>query len=90
MYQGDTIRLKCHFKTFTGRLVDPVSVLLTIYDKQEEQIEQITLDDTNKEDVGVYFYDYIATELDEFIFEFSGMYQDKPILVRDKVKVKFN
>jgi len=24
MLQGDTVRLKCHFKTFDGQLVDPI------------------------------------------------------------------
>lgn len=90
MYQGDTIRLKCHFKTFTGQSVDPVDVKLTMYDKDKNQIEQILLDDTNKKNIGVYFYDYVpAPELSKFIFEFSGQYNNKPILVRDSVQVKF-
>lgn len=91
MYQGDTIRLKCHFLTFTGQSVDPVDVKLTIYDKDKNEIEQIPLDDCNKENIGVYFYDYVPTpELnDYFYFEFSGQYNDKPILVREKVETKF-
>lgn len=91
MYAGDTIRLKCHFKTFTGVNIDPTDVKLTIYDKDQTQIEQIPLDDSNKENVGVYFYDYVpASKLNEFIFEFAGsVNNNKPILVRDSVKIKF-
>ncbi|WP_035348788.1 hypothetical protein [Heyndrickxia ginsengihumi] len=91
MLQGDTIRLKCHFKTFDGVSVDPSDVKLTIYKSDQTQIEQISLDDTNRLDVGVYFYDYTpAGELNEFIFEFAGSVNNKPILSRGKVEVKFN
>lgn len=91
MLQGDTVRLKCHFKTFDGKSVDPTDVKLTIYNGKNEQIEQIPLDDTNRLDVGVYFYDYVpASELNEFIFEFAGSVNNKPILSRGRVEVKFN
>lgn len=90
MYQGDTIRLQCHFKSFTGQSVDPINVTLTIYDKDKNQVEQYELDETNNQNVGVYFYEYAPPlELDEFIFEFKGFYNDKPILARDVVKIKF-
>jgi len=90
MLSGDSIRLKVNFKTFTGQPVNPVNPTLTIYKTEQTQIEQFTLDDTNKLDVGVYFYDYVpASELNEFIFEFAGTYNDKPILSRGQVKVKF-
>ncbi|MBE2927396.1 hypothetical protein [Anoxybacillus flavithermus] len=88
---GDTVRLKCHFRTFEGQLVDPVNVKLTIYDANKQQIEQITLTDTNK-DNGVYFYDYVLPDdKQEIIFEFRGLYNnEKPILSRGKVKIQFN
>ena len=90
MYQGDTVRLKVNFKAFTGQAVNPVNPTLTIYNSQKEQIEQFILDDTNNESLGVYFYDYTpASELNEFIFEFAGSYNSKPILVRDSVQVTF-
>ena len=90
MYQGDTVRLKVNFKTFSGQSVDPQNIKLTIYKTDKTQIEQIAITDSNKENVGVYFYDYLpASELSEFIFEFSGSYSNKPILAREKVEVKF-
>lgn len=91
MLQGDSVRLQCHFKTYTGQLIDPKDVKLTIYKSDHTQIEQIPLDDSNKENVGVYFYDYVpASELNEFIFEFAGSVNNKPILSRGKVEIKFN
>lgn len=90
MIQGDTIRLQCHFKSFAGQSVDPTNIKLTIYDKNKNQVEQYELDETNKINVGVYFYDYSPPlELDEFIFEFKGVYNDKPIIARDKIEIKF-
>jgi len=91
MLKGDTVRLKVNFKDFTGKAVNPVDVKLTIYNESQLQIEQFLLDDAHKESVGVFFYDYVpATELNEFIFEFAGMVNNKPILSRDSVKIKFN
>ena len=88
---GDTVRFRCHFKTFNGTAVEPKDVKLTIYDSNKQQIEQITLTDTNKENVGVYFYDYVLPDdKQEIIFEFRGLYNEKPILSRGKVKIEFS
>ncbi|WP_031408013.1 hypothetical protein [Geobacillus vulcani] len=88
---GDTVRLKCHFKTFDWQNIDPADVKLKIYDKNKQLIEEILLTDNDKENVGVYFYDYVLpTNQSEIIFEFSGVYNNKPILVRDSVKIEFN
>ncbi|WP_240371495.1 hypothetical protein [Anoxybacteroides rupiense] len=87
---GDTVRFRCHFKTFDGQSVEPTDIKLTIYDVNKQQIEQITLDDTNKENIGVYFYDYVLPDdKPEIIFEFRGIHNNKPILVRDSVKIQF-
>ena len=91
IYQGDTVRLKVNFRNFSGINVDPTETKLTIYDMYKNQMEQFILDDANKENVGVYFYDYTpATELSDFIFEFSGLYNNHPTVVRDSLKIKFN
>lgn len=90
MYEGDTVRLVCHFKTFTGQSVDPEAISLTIYDNAQNVLETIPVGIEDKENTGKYFYDYVpASELDEFIFEFAGSYNNKPILARGQVKVKF-
>lgn len=90
-YSGDTVRLKVHFKTFDGTFINPSDITLTIYDKDKQQIEQFILTDNDKETVGVYFYDYVLPANQELIiFEFAGVYNTKPILVRDKVKIYFN
>jgi hypothetical protein len=91
VFAGDSVQLRVHFKDFKGNSIDPTDVKLTTYKTDHSQIEQFILDDTNKETVGVYFYEYVtASELNEFIFEFAGSYQNKPILSRGSVKVKFN
>lgn len=88
MYQGDSVRLKVKFKSFTGQPINPVDVKLIIYDNQKNIIETIT--DLVQEGTGQFYYDYVpANELNEFIFEFVGSYQNKPILSRGKVEVKF-
>ncbi|MGM7635499.1 hypothetical protein [Bacillus sp. Hm123] len=90
MFKGDTVRLKVHFKNALSQSIDPEDVKLTIYKNDHTKIEEFILDDTNKEKLGVYFYDYVpAYELNEFIFEFVGSVNNKPILVRDTVRLKF-
>lgn len=90
-YAGDTVRLKVYFKTFDSQSIDPTDIKLTIYDIDKNLIEEIVIDDTYKLDVGVYFCDYVPdSELNEFIFEFAGMVNNKPILARDSAKIQFN
>ena len=84
-YIGDTIRLKCKFRTFNGTSINVDDVILTIYD-DKKIIESIQLDDTNKID-GVYFYDYvIPAGTGNLIYEFAGVYNDKPIVTRGELK----
>lgn len=91
IYSGDTVRLICNFKTFDGQSIDPEGVTLTIYDSDREQIEQFTLDDTNRDDVGVYFYDFVTPDdKEKVLFEFKGTRNNLPIVVRDSLAIKFS
>ncbi|MBS3679948.1 hypothetical protein KGF86_06965 [Ornithinibacillus massiliensis] len=88
---GDTVRLQVQFKTFTGQAIDPTDITLSIYDSTKQQIEQFKLDDTNKNDVGVYYFDYVTPDdKQDIIFEFKGVHNNLPIVVRDSLKIKFN
>lgn len=95
MLKGDTVRLKCYFRTFKGNLIEPSNVTLTIFKDEQTEIESFILNDTHKQEEGVYFYDYTPSSelkelnLDSFIFEFKGIYNDKPIIVRDSVEMRF-
>lgn len=89
MLQNDTVRLKVYFKDFNNKSIDPLNVTLTIYKLNKEVVEIIQLTESNKSSVGVYFYDYTPTEMNEFIFEFKGLHNEKVILVRDKVIIEF-
>lgn len=87
MIANDTIRLVVEFKDFNGRTINPDNVTLKIYDKKKNLIEEIT--ENIKQDGTKYYYDYTTTDSD-FIFEFSGFYNDKIVLSRQLVKVQFN
>lgn len=91
IYSGDTVRLKVHFRALTGQSIDPTDVALTIYDTNQEQIEQFSLNDTNREDTGVFFMDYVVpNDKQEVVFEFRGTHNANPVLVRDSIQIKFN
>lgn len=85
MYTHDTIRLIVEFKDFNGNAITPTDIKLTIYDVNEEIVEVIE-QDINKDD-NRYYYDYVAQN--DFIFEFSGIYDNKPVLARKLQKTKF-
>jgi len=86
MFTKDTIRLVVQFRDFNCNVVHPKDITLTIYNMDETLLETIssgiTLDGDN------YYYDYVTNDSD-FIFEFKGVYNDKPILARKYQKVKF-
>lgn len=89
MFAKDTILLQVQFKTFDGNKVTPENVKLTIYDKQQTVIEEINYGLTT-DGLGKFEYEYTDTTGSDFIFEFSGVFNEKPILARQEVKVKFN
>ncbi|WEZ10154.1 ZmpA/ZmpB/ZmpC family metallo-endopeptidase-related protein [Priestia flexa] len=89
-FNGDTIRLKVNFRDFDNQSVNPSDVKLTIYDTDKQTIESIELNDTNKIDEGVYFYDYVLPDdKREVTFEFRGIHNEKPILTRGTIPIKF-
>lgn len=89
---GDSVRLIVKFRTFDGSPVDPTNVNLRILDGDTyEEIESIVITDENKTDVGVYEYDYVVPdgESTTLVYEYSGTYNDKPILSRGSFRRVF-
>lgn len=87
MFQKDTVRLVVQFRDFVGNNIVPDNVKLTIYNTDKTVIEEITegiIDNSN----GNFHFDYVAPEHD-FIFEFSGVYGNKPVLARQEIKTEF-
>jgi hypothetical protein len=87
--KNDTVRLLVFFKDFDGNVIVPTDVKLTIYNKEETIIETIT-DGIINLSQGKYQYDYTDTTGSDFIFEFSGVFNSKPVLARQEINVKFN
>lgn len=90
--QGDTVRLCVHFRTFKGVSIQPKTISLVIYDNAQEVLQEFTEDELEQEGTGQYYFDYeIPDDVQNFfIYEYRGIHNDKPILNRGKVKVKFN
>ena len=88
MLKGDTVRLKCQFRTLEGAQAPVRETQLTIYKQEDNSVLQsITNDFINMDSLGVFYYDYVASE--PFIYEFKATYKNRPIVVREKVDVKF-
>ncbi len=87
MFSNDTIRLIVQFRDFNGQPINPTDVKLTIYDKQ--QVDETITDGIINIEQGNYQYDYTDTTNSDFVFEFSGVFNDKTVLARQEVKIKF-
>ncbi len=91
MESGNTIRLKCNFKTFAGVDSDPESITLKIYNKYRKQIgNTISITNTNKVSTGNYQYDYtVPSGYDQIIYEYSGTLEGSTITARDAIDVSW-
>lgn len=86
--QGNTVRLSCDFKDFSGVLTSPSTVVLKVYDKRHVQVgNSISLSPIS---TGHYEYDYpIPTGYTTLFAEFSGTISGKPIIGRERINVEW-
>lgn len=71
-FTGDTVRLIVKFRNFDGKAIDPTDAKLKIFSESEQTIEEIQLNDTNRLEVGVFYFDYIVPVGEgNLIYEFS-------------------
>jgi hypothetical protein len=88
MFSNDTVRLKVKFRGFEGQAIEPSDVTLTIYKLNKEVITTVTQNSLTKEDIGCFFYDFTVGS-EDFIYEFSGLHNNKPVLSREQIEIKF-
>ena len=91
---GNTIRLTATFKNFAGVLADSTtSVVITFYDRDLNQVDQVTIPGgaTNNPSTGFYLYDYTipSDSPSSVIFEFAGTVDTVPIVGRARYSVRF-
>ena len=101
---GNTVRLKCEFKTFDDEYADPTAITLKIFDKDKAQIgATIEISCAYQTDTGIYEYDYTIPALSVLIeylsttlisctkifYEFSGTLDGEVITGRDKIIVNW-
>lgn len=98
---GDTVTLNVRFKTSKGNAIDPTDVTLKIFKPtitSFKLIDTISLTSDHKVGVGEYEIDYTIPSDLEFtnsitshyiVAEFSGVYNGKPTLTRERIPVRF-
>lgn len=85
---GDTVRLTATFKDWNGKLVDPSSVKVIIYDSRYNKLEEIIV--TKEPDtVGIYTCDYVFNTSGDFIYEWNGDINGTPSLTRRRIRTSF-
>lgn len=86
---GTTVLLKSKFHTLDNQPADVDNITLTIYDKDENVIEEITSGITNPS-TGEYNYYYKIPQGFGFItYEFKGELESHEILDRKKIERKW-
>lgn len=89
---GNTVRLNCTFTDFSNNPIDPANIRVRIYNQQYLLLSDTILPSANRDDVGVYFYDYtipIGMVNQKIIYEWYGEVNGFPTLDRGNFKVTF-
>lgn len=88
---GDTVRLSVKFLDSDGKSVEPTNVSLNIYNELDIAIDTIPLTEANKTGVGEYLYDFTVPYVsgDYIVYEFFGIHNEKPILARERINIRF-
>lgn len=89
---GNTVRLNCQFTDFSNQPVDPSSIKVRIYTQQYNLISDNMVSSNNRDDVGVYFYDYTIPQEyanQKIVYEWYGEIGGFPSLQRGSFKVVF-
>lgn len=89
---GSTIRFQCTFNDFNNQKIDPQLIKLLLYNEKFVKVNEFILNSLNKLDTGVYFYDYITSESDnykKFYYEFYGEIGGKPSINRGEFSLRF-
>lgn len=91
-YKGDTVRFEVEFMDYSNIPLDPSDIKFNAYDENDLLLETVPVPSGNRTDVGKYFMEFTipqSLEGNSMIFEFKGMYRDKPVLSRDSLPVEF-
>lgn len=92
---GNTIKLRCEFKTWENVYADPTNIVVNIYSQSKnKKIETINISPENKVSVGVYEIVYtvpinnsnIPNTPSEMIYEFVGLLEGTQTLGQGKFK----
>ena len=85
---GDTIRLTAEFRDWDGVLKNPTEIKLKILDSKYNELESHDLGLSNNESVGKYFFDYPASLIGDFIYEWEALADGTPNVYRSQFKVR--
>ena len=86
---GNTVRFTVKFTDFDGQPVDPDVSLFKVFNRRREELSSNPMVKAENQ-IGVYFYYYTPEEDGEYTVEMYGLVDNKPAVLRKKVKVGFD
>lgn len=91
---GNTVRFTVTFTDFDKNPVEPDTALFKVFNRRREELSSnpmIKAPSIEGDDrVGVYYYYYTPIEDGEYTVEMYGIIDNKPALIRKKIKVGFD
>jgi hypothetical protein len=90
VFAGDTVRFKAKFKAFDSEYIDPNDIELKVYNNDNNEIECVSIDYSNRYSEGSYYYDYtIPSDYPDgkLTYEFTGTIDNKPISRKKTIPV---
>jgi len=85
---GNTIYLEAMFFNRNNQLYNPDLVKIIFYDINQEEIKEVTLDESYKLSTGIYQYKYKVNNEDEF-YEWYVEFDGEPDLKRKRISSSF-
>lgn len=91
---GNSVKLRCEFKTWEGSFSDPTSLVLNIYAPSKQRIiNTYSIGVENRISIGVYEFVYLVpSSIDrlppnfEMIYEFVGVLEGTQVLGQGKFR----
>ena len=96
LFKGNSTRFNIEYRDLNNNPAIPATPLFKVYDSRYVEIHSeavnisnILLDEIGDPIPGGYYMEYTFENSSEFVVEFSGVFETKTTLTRQKVKVVF-
>lgn len=85
--QNNTIRFTANFKDWDNVDVDPALIKFILYDSRYNKLDEYSIGQANKLSVGNYYFDFVANDVGNFVYEWYSEIGGTPSVKRARFSV---